>query len=251
MNTIIKTIEELSLNAWPSHQSQLYDGWLLRFSYFYTHRTNCVEQVGLSSLSIEEKIQFCEEEYRRWGTPSIFKITPLLDSSFEQLLTAKGYLTEHTTEVMLLDYSKYTPLLSETTVHLEHSITDKWINGLFSLKSITNAIHREIVPSMYHAIPKNTIAASIVDSNGMIIGIGLGILDRSYIGIYAIHVHPHYRGHHYAHSICTALLNAGKDLGMKGAYLQVVEGNKPARHLYESLGFKEIYKYWFRVKELF
>lgn len=36
----IKTIEDLSLNAWPSHQMQVYDGWILRFSYFYTHRTN-------------------------------------------------------------------------------------------------------------------------------------------------------------------------------------------------------------------
>ena len=44
MNTLIKTIEDLSLNAWPSHQIELYDGWILRFSYFYTHRTNSVEQ---------------------------------------------------------------------------------------------------------------------------------------------------------------------------------------------------------------
>ena len=39
MKPTIKMIEDLSLNAWPSHQIQLYDGWLLRFSYFYTHRT--------------------------------------------------------------------------------------------------------------------------------------------------------------------------------------------------------------------
>lgn len=46
----IKTIEDLSLNAWPSHQMQVYDGWILRFSYFYTHRTNCAEPIGASIL---------------------------------------------------------------------------------------------------------------------------------------------------------------------------------------------------------
>ena len=46
MKNKIKTIEDLSLNAWPSHQIQIYDGWILRFSYFYTHRTNCIEQIG-------------------------------------------------------------------------------------------------------------------------------------------------------------------------------------------------------------
>lgn len=55
MNTLIKTIEDLSLNAWPSHQIELYDGWILRFSYFYTHRTNSVEQIGPSTIPVEEK----------------------------------------------------------------------------------------------------------------------------------------------------------------------------------------------------
>ena len=66
MKPTIKMIEDLSLNAWPSHQIQLYDGWLLRFSYFYTHRTNCVEQIGPASIPIEEKINFCEDAYHRW-----------------------------------------------------------------------------------------------------------------------------------------------------------------------------------------
>ena len=57
MNTLIKTIEDLSLNAWPSHQIELYDGWILRFSYFYTHRTNSVEQIGPSTIPVEEKVQ--------------------------------------------------------------------------------------------------------------------------------------------------------------------------------------------------
>ena len=29
MKPTIKMIEDLSLNAWPSHQIQLYDGWLI------------------------------------------------------------------------------------------------------------------------------------------------------------------------------------------------------------------------------
>ena len=32
METTIKQIEDMSLNAWPSHKMELYDGWILRFS---------------------------------------------------------------------------------------------------------------------------------------------------------------------------------------------------------------------------
>ena len=103
MKNTIKTIEDLSLNAWPSHQIQLYDGWLLRFSYFYTHRTNCIEQIGSSSIPLQDKLDYCEEIYEKWGTPAIYKITPLISSAFDQKLTERGYHTAHVTEVMTMD----------------------------------------------------------------------------------------------------------------------------------------------------
>ena len=251
MQATIQMIEDFSLNAWPSHQIQFYDGWLLRFSYFYTHRTNSVEQIGPSSIPLEEKIDFCEDAYRRWGTPAIFKITPLLPEDFEQRLIRRNYQVQHITQVMLLDYASWFTQKPEVPVLLERTINDRWINGLFSLKGTTNAIHRQIVPSMYRAIPKETISASVSNTKGQIIAIGLGILDRDYIGIYAIHVHPRYRGRGLARSICRALLDAGNQRGLSGAYLQVVEGNFPAKTLYSSLGFQDFYKYWFRTKELF
>lgn len=247
----IKMIEDFSLNAWPSHQIQLYDGWLLRFSYFYTHRTNSVEQIGPSTIPLSEKIEFCENAYRHWGTPAIFKITPLLECGFENRLIQRDYMVQHITEVMILDFRTYIPELPRTSVQIDRTIHDRWINSLFALKSTTSAIHRQIVPSMYRAIPKDTLAASITNEQGQIVAIGLGILDRSYIGIYAIHVHPRYRGQGYARSICTSLLNTGKKLGLDGAYLQVVYGNTPAKTLYTSLGFEDFYKYWFRVRELY
>ena len=245
MNSKIKIIEDLSLNAWPSHQMQIYDGWILRFSYFYTHRTNCVEQIGPSSIPLRDKIAYCEEVYAKWGTPTIFKINPLMDSSFDQKLMERGYHTAHTTEVMTLDLEKYKIQKPPRPVFLSREISPDWLNGLFSLKGTVNEIHRKIVPSMYRAIPKDTIFASIYDG-GRIIGTGLGILDRDYVGIYAIHVAEEYRRQHLVESICRSILNSAIDEGATEGYLQVVEGNVGARRLYEGLGFEGFYTYWFR-----
>ena len=84
--------------------------------------------------------------------------------------------------------------------------------------------------------------------NGEIIATGLGILDRDYIGIYAIHVREDYRRRGYARQICTGLLNEGKKRGASHAYLQVVKNNTSAEKLYSSLGFQYSYTYWFRVQ---
>lgn len=247
MEITIKQIEDMSLNAWPSHKMELYDGWILRFSYFYTHRTNSVEQFGTSTLPWCEKIPYCENVYRRLGTPAIFKISPLVSQDFDYVLENRGYRTEHTTDVMTVDLKDASLSAPYDDVSFIDTIPSQWIESLFDLKGTTNPIHRTVVPSMYRAIPKETICASIVH-NGKIVATGLGILDREYIGIYAIHVREDFRHRGYARQICTGLLREGMNKGAEKAYLQVVQGNTPAHELYESLGFRHFYTYWFRVQ---
>ena len=81
----IKLVEEISLNAWPSHKIELYDGWLIRFSHNYTHRTNSVTQVGTSLLPIEEKIHYCEAVYAL-SLIHILLLYLILHTSFDRSL---------------------------------------------------------------------------------------------------------------------------------------------------------------------
>ncbi len=253
---LIKKIEDMSLNAWPSHKMELYDGWILRFSYFYTHRTNSVEQFGTALLPWREKIPYCEAVYKRLGTPAIFKISPLVSPDFDYMLENRGYTLEHVTDVMTLslgdkelspaETEKDLPEKTPEVLYSDH-IPSRWIEALFTLKCTTDPRHRAVVPSMYAAIPKETVSACIL-SGDEIIATGLGILDREYIGIYAIHVREDYRRRGYARAIVEGLLQKGRDKGASHAYLQVTDGNHPARSLYETLGFRKIYTYWFRVQ---
>ncbi len=257
----IKTIEDLSLNAWPSHQMQLYDGWILRFSYLYTHRTNCVEQFGSSLLPVEEKIPYCEDVYRRWKTPCIFKITPLSKPSLDQILEERSYERKNMAQVMCMelpsppadsglpeDPGAFTTIRSGAMT-VRNRIPDEWIDALFAIKGNATVTHLKIVPSMYAAIPKD-VRCVYIRRNHKIVATGLGILDRDYIGIYAINVKPEYRRQGMARRICETLLQEGVRAGAKRAYLQVLENNAPAVSLYESLGFSYAYTYWFRVKQL-
>ena len=185
METTIKQIEDMSLNAWPSHKMELYDGWILRFSYFYTHRTNSVEQFGNSTLTWREKIPYCESVYKRLGTPAVFKISPLVSPDFDYVLENRGYAIQHTTNVMAMSMNAAHLDTPYPDVTFYNNIPSEWIESLFNLKNTINPIHRKVVPSMYQAILKETICACI-RIGGQIIATGLGILDRDYIGIYAM-----------------------------------------------------------------
>ena len=247
MEFSVKQIEDLSLNAWPSHKMELYDGWILRFSYFYTHRTNSVEQFGASTLPWSVKIPYCEREYQRLGSPAVFKISPMVSPDFDFMLENRGYRVEHTTNVMTRLLSSIPESPSSPEIEFMDGIPQEWIQGLFRLKKTSDPRHLKVVPSMYQAIPKETICAC-VRQDGQIAATALGILDREYIGLYAVHVREDIRGRGTARSLCTALMTQGRKKGADKAYLQVVEGNIPAARLYESLGFSPLYTYWFRVQ---
>lgn len=55
---MIRQIEEISLNAWPALQTIHYDGWILRFAYGVTKRSNSVSLIYESTLNVDAKIDF-------------------------------------------------------------------------------------------------------------------------------------------------------------------------------------------------
>ena len=252
MNDDIKKIEDLSINAWPSYQIEFYDGWVLRYSAFYTHRTNCGEQLGLSQLPLAGKIPVCEQIYRHWHSPCIFKISPVGDPGTDPLLEGLGYQIEHTTDVMLRSLTDDSlPELRSGAMPLTilPRVTFEWIDGLFALKGTSDPVFRRIVPQMYDAIPMDEIAV-LARSGGRVVATGLGILDRDAVGVYAIHVDETYRRHGLAWNIVSTILREGRKQGASSAYLQVVSGNAGAKALDRRIGFRYSYRYWFRVKEV-
>lgn len=246
----IKMIEDLSLNAWPSFQLQVYDGWILRFSYFYTHRTNCAEQIGASTLPLDEKILYTEAAYRKWKSPAVFKLSPIGDPALDGKLEERGYGIEHVTAVMTQTLGMSRNVRRGTPaaeLYVSERVEPAWIDALFSLKGVVSPVWRRIVPHMYEAIPMDEIAVRAV-ADGQVVGTGLGILDRGYVGVYAIHVDNAYRRRGIAASIVSRILTEAEARGASRAYLQVVSDNAPAKALYRTLGFADSYRYYFRVK---
>lgn len=73
----------------------------------------------------------------------------------------------------------------------------------------TNPTLRRVVPSMFKAIPKETLVA-FAEIDGRMVASGLGILDRGHVGLYAIYVDPSCRHKGFARAICSTILTKAK-----------------------------------------
>ena len=68
----IGEIEEILLNAFPSVDREIYDGWILNFSSGYTYRANCIYPFYASSYDLKDKIRHCETQYRELFLPAVY-----------------------------------------------------------------------------------------------------------------------------------------------------------------------------------
>ncbi|GIQ70557.1 hypothetical protein XYCOK13_33810 [Xylanibacillus composti] len=74
-------------------------------------------------------------------------------------------------------------------------------------------------------------------------------MEREHIGLYDIVTDINFRNRGFAEQMILHLLRWGRENGARYSYLAVVANNAPAWRLYSKLGYKEVYRYWYRVKD--
>ncbi len=243
---LIRHLEELSLNALPALQTSYLDGWVIRFAGGYTKRANSVNPLYTSATSLDSKIKYCESMYAVRKQPTVYKMTSLSEPrELDKQLAQLGYREEPGASVQVVPLN-HLEIPHQGRVTLSADANEQWLNAYFRL----NNVQERYMPVMRHMIqhiaPQKCLAAVYIE--GQIAAVGLGVLDRGFLGLFDIVTEPSMRQKGYGHQLMLYLLNWGKANGAGYAYLQVMMSNSPALYLYEKLGFHEVYQYWYRVK---
>lgn len=245
---MISDIEELSMNAWPALQTKLYDGWVLRFADGYTKRSNSVNPIYNSKISLQMKLNFCEKEFEHVNLPVVYKLTSASQPrDIDKELDKRGYIRIDETSVRILEMAHYYQAKTGE-INFTTEFSDTWINGFLKCSGI-NERDQMTARKMLNNIIGDVVCVS-KRVGEKVIGCGFGVIERDYVGIFDIIVDKSYRGNGYGKNIMNSILNTAAEKGVKTAYLQVVVGNRSAENLYENLGFEEVYKYWYRVKNV-
>ena len=245
--------EELSMNAWPSLKTHMYDGWVLRYANRYTKRANSVYPLYQGTRDMIEKLAFCEGYYSALRMPTTFKIHD--GESLHDLdifLEDNGYHVLTPTDVLAMPISGKT-FEVDRHYRVTYGYSQEWANWyadtIFANPgSERDILVRKTLNEMLSSITPKTIYVFIEDDGKVVAG-GNGVLEAGYIGVYNVVVLEGYRGKGFGKAVMNALLTEGQKAGARESYLQVICNNEVAMNLYLGMGYEKQYRYWYRRKD--
>ncbi|MBP7693938.1 MAG: GNAT family N-acetyltransferase [Anaerolineales bacterium] len=257
---MIRTLEELALNALPALQTLLLDGWVLRLADGYTRRANSVNPLYPAHGDNLARLRACESVYAAHGLPVLFKLTPVAQpAGLDAFLAAQGYTLEARTSVQTVRLPEAGQSdaagfelqaagfeLQAAGLELQAAPTARWQAAFQALAGIPPRHHPTLAQMLGHL--RASAGFALLTEDGQPAACGLGVVQAGYLGLFDIVTAPHARRRGLGRRLVARLLHWGRAAGAHTAYLQVMQDNAPALSLYAGLGFRELYAYWYRVQ---
>lgn len=243
----MNNIEEALFASWPALEEESFFGWKLRFANGYTKRANSANaSVRLDNLS-DAQIGYIEEFFKERKQKAIFRLTSFCTSQeIDDMLADRKYRFMDLSIVMTISLANVVCNNSDKCDFLNK--TSHWLS---IFQKISNAKH-EVQKTHLMMLDKimGDTAYAVIEEDGKPVCCGLGVVHKELLGLYDIVAAPGWRGQGLATKICSDLMAWGKSIGAKKGYLQVVGSNSTAINLYEKLGFRRSYTYWYRVQPI-
>lgn len=244
---LIRGLEERAFNAWPAPQTVLCGGWVVRMADGYTKRANSANALTPDTplADLEPMIRAL---YERRGLPVVFRLTPLAGTAADAVLDGLGYRAMDPSLVMTAALDGLMPVdaIPGADTVMAAAVTPAWLEGYTAanrLSAAQRAAHGRILDTL--TLPA---AFATVYRDGQAVAYGLGVYERGMVGLFDIVVLPEARRRGYGGVLTRALMQWGRSQGAEQAYLQVTEINDAARRLYAAHGFREAYRYHYRVQ---
>lgn len=249
-NQLHSKLEEMSLNAWPALQTVLRGGWLLRFTEGYTKRSNCVVPLYDNNNDHDDvllKINYCEQMYTGQQLDTVFKITSFgMPKQLDEMLDSLGYAIVDPVYMKTVAIDAVKEPAEELVCRMNPQVSETWMKDYTGMIELSDR-QREIAMRLLSSRPLQKCFVTLYDEDKPV-ACGIGIVEHGYIGLYDIVTDSGYRNRGIGEQLVLHLLQWGKQNGAETGYLLVVQDNVPANRLYDKIGFKEQYQYWYRVK---
>lgn len=240
---MISVLEHVAANALPASVTEFVDGWRLRYSYGVTRRANSV-LAETHNGSLEKKLESAKNFYNRFNAKARFQLSPASQpSELTDVLLSQGYTKVSGAKVQTIELQNFKINRDTARVQLLDKPDDAWLS-----------VYRAVEKADGHKEKIRTQMLQSIDSNGAFAllyldeqpaAVGLGVFENGYTGMFNMATLENLRGRGGASTILSALAVWAKEQQGHTLYLQVGEENITAQRVYEKMGFKTLYSYWY------
>jgi ribosomal protein S18 acetylase RimI-like enzyme len=250
----IKQFQEFLMNAWPAEQYYFLNGWILRFTKGVTYRANSVIPVNYTGniKHIENDIEMVENAYKSFNLPSIFTMHDYFEpKELNVILKDRGYIEQDHTNALIMQINNLDlrDINNDFNYKIYHNRVYEF-SSLLAKFTKRDKYQQEIISEITTRIvvPKKCFVIAKMEEEP--IGTLMGVLDpHGYLYIADVLVVPEFRRQKIASSMLNSLIKewAIKN-GAKHVWLQVELENSNAMKLYENIGMKKVYGYYYLRK---
>jgi GNAT superfamily N-acetyltransferase len=204
--------------------------------------------------AIDPHIALVEEFYRERGLVPRFQISPATrPSGLDEKLEARGYRIEAPTLVLVArapQVLERTAAQETQEIAIAEGIDEFWV-AEYAYAHGDDERARERLRSYGHLLRRlgPSVATAVLPVDRKPAAIGLGVLERGWVGVFAMGTRPEARRRGAATTVLHALACWARDKGAEQMYLQVESANDAARQLYVRAGFETVYRYHYRMAD--
>lgn len=242
----ILAFDRMAADAWPAPYVTDLDGWSLRYGEGVSRRANSVAPWPSTTggHALMDQIEAVERFYKDRNLLPRFQISPAAEpEALDEELSNRDYEIEAPVTLMIANVED---LLANTSVGpTATSVADTAPDGWWDL--YVEGFNRDASKVIAGAKDYPRFA-TVTNDDGQGVGIGLGVLNTTgWLGIFGMWTRPELRGQGIGTEMLRGLAQAAIDNGAIGLYLQVERSNTGAAQLYQRLGFRALYGYYYRT----
>jgi GNAT superfamily N-acetyltransferase len=250
----IAALEDVAARAVPAAEIADIGGWRLRCTPGVgTRRPNSVlARAHDPDDDLSERIAAVERFYTQRGCPARFQMTSASRPvDLADRLSERGYVAESLTHVHVAALTAVAagddPPVSDAETTGRSAPDGTWLTTWVRAWGLDRS-QIAAPAALWSRIP-GEVAFTRVTVDGVAAGVGMGVVDGEWLGIFNMATVAPARRRGAARTALRELSRWGLAHGAQRAYLQVDGANRGAQALYAAVGFTHAYDYSYLVRE--